>query len=354
MKKSVFLSLLLCIWSANLIFGQSSSSVSGKFDFIPGEKIIFFDDFSSDPIGEFPAKWNTNIGGDVVTYNDTQGKWLRMKAQGGNYIPELDIKFPENVTIEFDVVISDNAEFNVTYYSEAQFDIGAYGVPGEAGAEVNISYAQHNFHNYSTDESDQGKEFDNSSDILPLQNDEITHVSIWIQKSRYRMYIGTEKIFDLPRGVFSKFVYNRVRFETSNSSSDILIGNFKIAVGAPDTRNQLLTSGRFSTSGILFDVNSDKIKNESYACIKDIAAALKESPDASFQIIGHTDSDGDEAKNLDLSKRRAISVKNYLSKEFGIDTSRMITDGKGEAQPVAANTTAEGKAQNRRVEFVKQ
>ena len=168
------------------------------------------------------------------------------------------------------------------------------------------------------------------------------------------MYIGTEKIFDLPRGVFSKFVYNRVRFETSNSSSDILIGNFKIAVGAPDTRNQLLTSGRFSTSGILFDVNSDKIKNESYACIKDIAAALKESPDASFQIIGHTDSDGDEAKNLDLSKRRAISVKNYLSKEFGIDTSRMITDGKGEAQPVAANTTAEGKAQNRRVEFVKQ
>lgn len=354
MKKFLFFVLLFCPCSANLIFGQSSTEISGKFDFIPGEKIIFFDDFSGDPVGEFPAKWNTNIGGDVVTYSGSQGKWLRMKAQGGNYIPELEVKFPENVTIEFDIVISDNAEFNVTYYSEAKFDLGAYGVPGEAGSEILVSYSQHNFHNYSTDESDQGKEIDNSSDILPLQNDEIAHVSIWIQKSRYRMYIGTEKLFDLPRGVFSEFVYNRVRFETSNSSSDILIGNFKIAVGSPDTRNQLLTSGRFSTSGILFDVNSDKIKSESHACIKDIATVLKESPDVSFQIIGYTDSDGDEVKNLDLSKRRAASVKNYLNKEFGVDVSHMNTDGKGEAQPVASNATAEGKAQNRRVEFIRQ
>ena len=80
---------------------------------------------------------------------------------------------------------------------------------------------------------------------------------------------------------------------------------------------------------------------------------MKENATVKVRIIGHTDADGEDAKNLDLSKRRAASVKNTLQSEFGIEASRMETDGKGEAQPVAPNTTAEGKANNRRVEFVK-
>ncbi|HEX2523287.1 MAG TPA: OmpA family protein, partial [Terriglobia bacterium] len=70
-------------------------------------------------------------------------------------------------------------------------------------------------------------------------------------------------------------------------------------------------------------------------------------------IVGHTDSDGDDAKNLDLSKRRAASVKNMLASEFQIDAGRMETDGKGESQPADKNATAAGRANNRRVEFVK-
>jgi outer membrane protein OmpA-like peptidoglycan-associated protein len=69
--------------------------------------------------------------------------------------------------------------------------------------------------------------------------------------------------------------------------------------------------------------------------------------------VGHTDSDGDDAKNLDLSKRRAANVKNSLAKDFAIDASRIQTDGKGETEGVAPNTTSEGKAKNRRVEFIK-
>jgi OmpA-OmpF porin, OOP family len=70
-------------------------------------------------------------------------------------------------------------------------------------------------------------------------------------------------------------------------------------------------------------------------------------------IVGHTDSDGDEKANLDLSKRRAESVKQMLIKEFSIDAARMKTDGKGENQPSDVNTTSAGKANNRRVEFIK-
>ncbi len=354
MKKSVLHLMLFLVCLTNTSFGQSPKSISGKFDFIPGEKIIFFDDFANDSIGEFPSKWNSNIGGDIVTYEGSNGKWLRMKAQGGNYIPELDMKFPDNTTIEFDLLITDNADFAVTYYSEQKYDLNSYGVPGEAGSEVILSWSTSDFKSYSTNESDEGKEILSSNDQFPLPINKVTHVSIWIQKSRYRLYLDTEKIFDIPKGVFSSFVYNRFRFETSNSTAEILIGNFRIAVGSPDTRNQLITKGRFSTSGILFDVNSDKIKVESHACIKEIAQVLNETKDAKFLIVGHTDSDGDEVKNLDLSKRRAISVKNYLKNEFGVDVLNVNTDGKGEAEPIVDNKTPEGKAQNRRVEFIKE
>lgn len=103
----------------------------------------------------------------------------------------------------------------------------------------------------------------------------------------------------------------------------------------------------------LFTSNSANIKPESYGTLKQLADVLKENADVKVKIVGYTDSDGDEAKNLDLSKRRAASVKEALSKEFGIDTNRMETDGKGEADPIDTNKTPEGKANNRRVEFVK-
>ncbi|MGE5810604.1 MAG: OmpA family protein, partial [Ignavibacteria bacterium] len=101
------------------------------------------------------------------------------------------------------------------------------------------------------------------------------------------------------------------------------------------------------------DVNSDKIKPESYGTLKEIANVLKENSSVKVKIVGHTDSDGNDASNLDLSKRRAASVKNTLNSEFGIDSSRMETDGKGESQPVTDNNSQEGKANNRRVELIK-
>jgi outer membrane protein OmpA-like peptidoglycan-associated protein len=87
--------------------------------------------------------------------------------------------------------------------------------------------------------------------------------------------------------------------------------------------------------------------------MKEIATVLKENPTVKIKIIGHTDSDGDATKNLDLSKRRSISVKNALSTEYGIEAARIETDGKGATEPVAPNTTSEGKAKNRRVELIK-
>jgi outer membrane protein OmpA-like peptidoglycan-associated protein len=132
-----------------------------------------------------------------------------------------------------------------------------------------------------------------------------------------------------------------------------MVSNIRIAVGAPDMRNKLMTEGKLVTYGIYFDVNKDVVKPESHGTLKEIAAILNEVPDVKVKILGHTDSDGQDAANLDLSKRRAASVKAELAKSFGVNADRLETDGMGETQPVAPNDTPVNKALNRRVEFVK-
>ena len=115
----------------------------------------------------------------------------------------------------------------------------------------------------------------------------------------------------------------------------------------------MIDEGKFSTTGILFDVNTATIKPESSGVLKEMGGILSKNPEVNILIIGHTDSDGDDAKNMELSKKRAESVKNSLMNDFQISSARMETDGKGESMPISKNDNSVGKAQNRRVEFVK-
>lgn len=104
-------------------------------------------------------------------------------------------------------------------------------------------------------------------------------------------------------------------------------------------------------SGILFDVDKTDIKSDAETNLKNLAASLKNNPETNILIIGHTDSTGTSAYNVDLSVHRAASVKNFLT-ERGIRNSRLNIDGRGETEPIADNGTQAGRAQNRRVEIV--
>jgi outer membrane protein OmpA-like peptidoglycan-associated protein len=168
--------------------------------------------------------------------------------------------------------------------------------------------------------------------------------------------LNEEKVWDLPRAMDLTVNYNSLIFylhDLHKAEDRYLISNFRLAVGAPDTRNKLITEGKFVTTGITFDVNSATIKPESYGTLKTIAQVLQDNADVRVKIIGHTDSDGDDNANMALSKKRAEAVKAVLSSDFGVNASRLESDGKGESQPVGDNKTPEGKANNRRVEFVK-
>jgi len=118
-------------------------------------------------------------------------------------------------------------------------------------------------------------------------------------------------------------------------------------------REQLDEMGRIVTHGILFDVNSAKIKGESYKTLQEIGELLQGIPELRLSIEGHTDSDGPDESNMTLSQNRADSVRDCLISAFNINADRLEAKGWGESKPLDTNETAEGKANNRRVELVK-
>ena len=121
------------------------------------------------------------------------------------------------------------------------------------------------------------------------------------------------------------------------------------AAAADPIVTALETEGVVRLYGIHFDHDSDVPKASSGPALDRLLAALQAAPGLAVDIEGHTDADGSDAYNLDLSARRAASVVAWLVQR-GIAPARLGPVGKGEAEPVAANTTADGKALNRRVE----
>jgi len=333
--------------------GTPSLQTYSKFDFIPGEKVIFYDDFTEGNIGDFPVKWNTNGSGEVVTNNLYEGRWFNITNGDGATVLDQPITLPENYTIEFDVVPQKNQDngnnvawsFNVLSTSKPK-DID-YGLarPGDAAIRFDFAYTTY-YHSYYRDGT---PELSGNTDKIRLLADKKYKISIWVQKERIRLYVDETKVFDLPKAISKNYKYNMLRFDRGTT----MFANFRIATGLPDTRSKLITEGKLVSYGIYFDVNKDVVKPESYATLKSISDVLKENSDVRVKITGHTDADGDDAKNMDLSKRRGASVKNELAKNFGIDASRLESDGMGESQPVAPNDTPVNKALNRRVEFVK-
>lgn len=339
-----------------------------KYDFVPGEKIIAYADFSNTDIGDFPSNWNTNATAEVVTLNTKEGKWFKVNKEG-IWHPEFITNLPENFTLEFDLGINEGWDsypmvLNLANFSSPE-DYKNYfhyvrwqGKPA-IHLEFKPAYANRaegwsrilasKDGNYSVNNTVNYKNWDNGSKNF-------AHISLWRQNQRLRVYLNGEKIWDIPRAFDAESKYNAITFAYQGSYKEAdyyVLNNIRLAVGAPDTRNKLITEGKFVTHGILFDVNSDQIKPESYGALKDVANVLKENPSIRVRIVGHTDADGDDKANMDLSKRRAESVKNFLVKEFSLTGDNLETDGKGESQPVDKNTTPEAKANNRRVEFIK-
>lgn len=328
---------------------------SSKYDFVPGEKMIYYDDFSQDAVGDFPALWTANAPGEINTISIAPGNWLNLNSTDGNYFYLNSIDFPKNFIMEFDIVPKKTggrvAADLILYCEDKPKEMDNTVHPGKSGIHITLEKENWNTLGYKKGETDH---ILGSSKVNPVVPEKVNHVIIWVQNRRLRIYHKEAKVLDMPTNIYDGTKFSRFCFRLPRGvSSGSFISNLRITDAAPDMRSKLITEGILITYGIYFDVNKDIVKPESFGTLKEIAAVLQENPKVNIKIIGHTDSDGDDKSNLDLSKRRAASVKDALVKNFSIDAARIETDGKGEGAPIAPNDSGVNKALNRRVEFIK-
>ncbi|MFH4965932.1 OmpA family protein [Gaetbulibacter sp. M235] len=339
---------------------QIAFGVYSNFTFVPGNKLLFYDDFETDALGDFPAHWETGGSGEVVNTSDSKGKWLSIVRRSG-YMPALEKKLPENYTIEFDLTNNGygsgkpNSKLFFAFLTKKAYSMGAGG--SLADIEILLSnngFKVSNVENFGGEvEVKIGSRIDR--EMTEYLNNTV-HISIAVNKKRLRMWVNEEKMVDSPNllqaNIGRYFIIQGMDVLTEKGHF-IGISNFKIAESTEDLRSLLLKNGKFSTTGIYFDTAAFTVKKESYGILAEIAKMLKDNPKINLQIIGHTDSQGDDNSNQYLSRSRAQMVKQILWEEFEIEYDRLKFIGKGATEPVDDNTTEKGRANNRRVEFIK-
>ncbi len=329
--------------------------VYSKFDFVPGSTILYYDNFEKDNIGEAPLGWITSTSAEVVKIEGLEGNWTKMAAISSRHIVRNKKQsWGNNFTIEFDLLIVKNGydpRMGIALINSAGKMVTDEAILMDdkpallfesiivTGGKSRVSLT-----------SKEGKVIsDNMNEELSYTNTVPVHISICVQGKRFRMWWNEKKLYDLA-AINEQYLPNQFGFTFGSvGGNDFYVSNIRVAKDIPDTRAKF-EQGKV-VSNLLFYTATSELKPESMGALLDISKVLKEvtSP---VKIVGHTDSDGDDATNQKLSQERAESVKNILVKQYGIDEAKLTIEGRGESQPIADNNNAEGKAQNRRVEFI--
>jgi outer membrane protein OmpA-like peptidoglycan-associated protein len=312
-----------------------------KADFIPGDKAIFYDDFTDMAGDEPPPHWKVR-GGTAELRTGEGGRQLTMTALQMTMVPNLT-GLPKNFTMEA----------NVAYKGHGA--VATWRFHDKKGLEAMQVRAAVNYTNYSLSIRSGGETLSNQQ--IPMDWSQPVKQALWVQNGRVRFYVNGQRVMDVNQINLPELGEIQVFVEGPGSNDRTGYVGFqfvRFAESIPDFSQIISSSGRYVTHGILFDTDSDKIKPESAPVIKQIASGLEKNPNLKLLIEGHTDSVGDAAHNMDLSKRRAEAVRSVLIGQFNVDASRLSATGLGSTKPVDSNDTPQGRAQNRRVELVKQ
>jgi len=313
------------------------SSVSTKFDFVPGDKVLFFDDFTQDELGEFPICWKLKQGTLEVAEMSGQ-RWLRstsIDSHFGMKAPAMPA-LPEFWTLEFDFYCGEPSG-NVLTVSGMKGDKKVW--------EAIFPYSGTNLY------FDTGAVNSNT----PLESDkvwgQVHHVMFMARGNALKVYVDRQRMASVPEIDPAPGAPDNIDIQLW-SDKEPMITNVRFAEGNKPVKDPF-ADGKLVTYGIYFDSNSDVVQPESAPVLRQVAAYLEVNTAVHVQIVGHTDNQGKPDENLDLSKRRSAAVAKVLSDQFKIAADRFKTDGLGDTKSVADNAKAEGRAMNRRVEFTK-
>jgi outer membrane protein OmpA-like peptidoglycan-associated protein len=315
---------------------------STKIDFIPGERTVFFDDISDMAEDEPPPHWK--VRGDAVELR-TGGGVHQLTITGHSTLTSAPIAFPENFTFEVDEVFSPQTKS----WPSADWQF----LRKDGGASATLSTGARLAEHLLAFQANDSKGHLGGKDVPNIDFTQPVHIALWVQNKRVRVYVNSERVLDVNETDVPPPSLIHVDFNGGAAAADVGIRRVRVAESTPDFSTVIGATGKYVTHGIHFDTDSDRLKPESAPILKQVAGGLEKNPNLKLEIDGYTDSVGDAAHNLDLSKRRAQAVASVLVTQFGVDAGRLTSNGFGAAQPIGSNDTPEGRAENRRVEFIK-
>lgn len=326
-----------------------------NYDFVPGARPLYVEDFESDYVGNVPRRIDFASGVmEVVAENGNQ--MLRFGDNSAFAIP-LPEGLPERFTIEFDLYHGD--DWNYTTLATGPLDDPSGEYSTFHGNMKNHSAAEFRVGSFFQTGVARGASGGESLQNQDAHEQSMVPVRIAVDGNYVKMYIGENRVANIPNADIQRSdrilwaVGGEVAAVDDGSNGPILVDNIRIAAGGREILyDQLLASGRVATRGILFASGSATIKPESTPTLNDIVRTMQQHGDLRLRVEGHTDNTGTADGNLSLSQQRAQAVVAYLTGQ-GIDASRLEAAGMGQSAPAADNGTAEGRQQNRRVELVK-
>jgi len=311
-----------------------------NYDFVPGDKIIFESNLADEQVGEIPSQFTLSDGQADVQMEDGENVIHVPKGSGATFTARMTNEnyMPDQFTIELDFK---NELFGVNHLS-VDFGNRVYYaqnpaiMPGLSFNDVSI--------NWTLGDVD----FPEALHVNYKYPMQWHHIAIAINKTVGKAYVDQFRVVNVNNLTGKP---NNVTIHVDGYENSF-VKNIRIAAGGIDIYKKVSTDAKIVMHGILFDVDKATLKPESMGSINQIYGLLKKDPSLKFEIDGHTDNSGNADHNMTLSQQRADAVKTQLV-SMGIDASRLTTKGFGDTKPIDTNDTPEGKANNRRVEFIK-
>jgi OOP family OmpA-OmpF porin len=334
--------------STHGISQQGPISAYNNYDFVPGDQIVFDDNFIDDQNGEFPAHWNLGAGQAVVNTIAGRPAFLLTDGNFAHVSPRIKSAsyLGDAFTIEFDEY-SSGGYLPKLYFYNSNADATA---ASNDQANVSLGTDVIEIVNKATGLDLQGKL--PAAIVSDSYLNKWHHIAIAYRNNQIKVYVDQYRVAVAPNLGTKPRAFDIEGIGDPNNP--IIITNVRVANGGGmNMLGKKFTDAKLITHGINFDIDKATIKPESMGTLNMIVGILRDNPDLKFEVDGHTDNSGGAAHNATLSQQRANAVKAQLV-TMGIDGSRLSTKGFGDTKPISDNLTPEGKANNRRVEFVKQ
>lgn len=328
---------------------QSTLQAYQGYDFVPGDTIVFEDSFETDPDGEFPAHWNQLDGHGAVNVVAGRRAFAMFAESFSQVSPAIRAAqyLGDAWTLEFDAYATDGGSHPRLYFYNSDKDKHGYSA---AVAEIRLGWNNWSDIVIRGPDAQQlqprNPDFMQGKDFLNRWH----HFALAFKDGRLKIYVDQFRVYSLQD---LKVRPKALAFDSSGEQSrPDVIANVRIANGAGiKVVDKKFTEPKFVTHGINFDVDQATLRPESMGTLNLVADILKNNPELRFDIEGHTDNQGPAARNLALSQQRAEAVRGQLV-SMGVAAARLSAKGLGGTVPIADNGTLEGRANNRRVEFV--